>query len=74
MSARSRIVIVDTVVPEQGASRHIALQDINMMSFGGMERTRPQWEDLLSGAGLTIRNFWVIEGSLQQAIEAVLAQ
>ena len=72
MSARSRVLITDTVVPEIGAPRHVALQDINMMSFGGMERTRLQWEDLLRDAGLSIKRFWAGEGDSQNTIEATL--
>ena len=72
MSSRSRLLITDTVVPEMGAPRHVALQDINMMSFGGMERTRLQWERLLRGAGLNIKTYWTATGNLQNTIEAVL--
>lgn len=71
MSSRSHILITDTVVPEIGAPRHVALQDINMMSFGGMERTKLQWVDLLTEAGLSIKQFWTRDGSLQNVIEAV---
>jgi len=49
----------------------MALQDINMMSFGGMERTRLQWEDLLAAAGLSIKKIWAGEGNLQKVIEAI---
>ena len=73
MNSRSRVLISDTVVPEMGAPRHVALQDINMMSFGGMERTRLQWEDLLQKAGLSIKQFWAREGDLQNTIEATLS-
>ena len=72
MNTRSRILIIDTIVPERGAPRHMALQDINMMSFGGMERTRLQWEDLLGRAGLRVKRFWASDENLQQAIEAIL--
>ena len=73
MSARSRILITDTVIPEMGAPRHVALQDINMMSFGGMERMKVQWEGLLAEAGLDIRRFWASEGNLQNTIEAIVS-
>ena len=72
MSSRSRILITDTVVPEMGAPRHVALQDINMMSFGGMERTQLQWEILLKTAGLSIKRIWAGDGDLQNTIEAIL--
>ncbi len=71
MSSCSRILITDTVIPEIGASRDVALQDINMMCFGGMERTQLQWEGLLGRAGLSIKRFWVSDGNLQNVIEAI---
>ena len=72
MSPRSRILITDNVVPEMGASRHMALQDINMMSFGGMERTQLQWESLLGRAGLSIKKIWAGDGNLHNVIEATV--
>ena len=54
------------------APRHVAMQDINMMSFGGMERTQLQWEALLREAGLVIIKFWAEDGDLQSTIEARL--
>ncbi|KAL8677371.1 MAG: hypothetical protein Q9186_006190 [Xanthomendoza sp. 1 TL-2023] len=74
MTHRSRVLIVDNVVPESGAPRSMSLQDIHMMSFGGMERTRRQWEDLLEGVGLRIQRIWEGEGNLQKVIEAVLVE
>lgn len=71
MTLRSRILITDTVVPEFGAPRRMALQDINMMSFGGMERTLPHWQALLNRAGLRVQKVWAGEGNLQSTIEAV---
>ena len=72
MDTRSRILVTDTVIPIIGTPRHVALQDINMMSFGGMERTQTQWEELLKGVGLKIKKFWASEGNLQNVIEATL--
>ena len=72
MSSRSRILITDNVVPDMGAPRQVAMADINMMSFGGMERTRLQWETLLGRAGLSIKKFWAGEGNLHNMIEAIL--
>ena len=72
MNSRSRILITENVLPATGAPRGMVLQDINMMGFGGMERTRIQWEDLLEEAGLSIRRVWSTEGNLQATIEASL--
>ena len=74
MDYRSRVLITDTVVPEMGAPRHVALQDINMMSFAGMERTQSQWKELLEGVGLQVKKFWTYEGNLQNVIEARLKE
>ena len=50
----SRIVIVDQIIQDTGAPAFSALMDLSMMTFGGMERTRKQWRELLEGMGLTI--------------------
>ena len=72
MRSHSRVLITDTVIPEMNVPRYVAMQDINMMSFGGMERTKVQWEGLLQEAGLRIVKYWAEEGSLQSTIEARL--
>lgn len=72
MNSRSRILIADTVVPEMDVPRHVALQDINMMSLGGMERTQVQWEGLLGRAGLKIKTIWSGDVNVQSVIEATL--
>ena len=72
MGPRSRILIVETVVPERETPPYIALQDINMLCFGGMERTRCQWENLLKRAGLKVKWIWASDRNLQSTIEAVL--
>ena len=72
MDSRSRILIADTVVPEMGAPRSVALQDINMMCLGGMERTQSQWKDLLEAVGLTITKVWRGDRDLHSVIEARL--
>jgi len=51
---KSKLVIVDIVVPEVGASPFTCMMDISMMAFGGMERTEKQWRALLEGVGLRI--------------------
>ena len=72
MTSRSRVLITDNVMPEIGAPRQMAMQDINMMSFAGMERTQLQWEELLTRAGLSIKRIWASDGNLHKAIEATL--
>ncbi|KAL9608390.1 MAG: hypothetical protein Q9167_006770 [Letrouitia subvulpina] len=72
MTSRSRVLIIETVVPEVDVPRRMALQDINMMTFGGMERTLAQWKELLGKAGLEFKKIWDGGGQRQSAIEAVL--
>lgn len=74
MAPRSKVLIADTVVPEVNSPRALALQDLNMMSFGGMERTRRQWEDLLKSSGLHLVKVWSDDSSIHAMLEAVLAQ
>lgn len=73
MDSRSRVVIADMALPDVGASRDMALQDINMLSFGGMERTESQWAELIESAGLRLRKIWKGAGGAKHSVvEAVL--
>lgn len=72
MNGQSRILISDTSVPNSGATRATALQDLNMMAFAGMERTDEQWHDLVQKAGLRFVRFWREEGSMHVVVEARL--
>ena len=49
-----RIVIIDQVLPNTGASTITSLMDLSMMTFAGMERTERQWRELLEGVGLSV--------------------
>lgn len=51
---QSQLVIVDQVLPKTSAPAISAFMDLTMMSFGGMERTKRQWEQLLETVGLEI--------------------
>lgn len=63
MGPDSRVLIAEYEVPAVGASAKLALQDINMMGLGGMERTEKQWSDLLESAGLKLAKMWRTKGS-----------
>lgn len=54
LAPHSRIVILDQVVPTQGASLLNVGVDICMMLFSGMERSEKQWTALLDSAGLKV--------------------
>ncbi|CAK7202595.1 hypothetical protein SEUCBS139899_005320 [Sporothrix eucalyptigena] len=50
--ASSKILLVEEVMPAVGASAWTTLIDVNLMSYGGMNRTLRQWEALVAFAGL----------------------
>ena len=52
----------------------MALNDLVMMSFGGMERTESQWQDMLLEVGLEIKNIWRKDGKNLSVIEAKLRE
>lgn len=54
MSSKSRILIVDIILPSKGARQYQAALDVNMMVSAGMERTERQWYTLLEGVGLKV--------------------
>lgn len=73
MNEYSRVLIADMVLPDMNAPRDMALQDLNMMSFGGMERSKQQWEELVRSAGLVLRHIWISQdGAKHAVIEAAL--
>ncbi|PMD35786.1 S-adenosyl-L-methionine-dependent methyltransferase [Hyaloscypha variabilis F] len=74
MSVDSKILINELVLPDYACERRMALNDLVMMSFGGMERTESQWTALLQGAGLQMRNIWRKPGENLSVIEAMLSE
>lgn len=73
MQPHSRILIADMVLPDTNAPRDMALQDLNMMSFGGMERSQAKWKELIESAGLVLRRIWESSSGAKHAVvEAVL--
>lgn len=53
----SKLVISDLLLPTTNAAPFETLMDLQMIAFGGMERTERQWRDLLEGEGLRIGRF-----------------
>ena len=45
----SKLVISDLLLPSTNARPFETLMDIQMLAFGGMERTEGQWRELLEG-------------------------
>lgn len=73
MNEYSRVLIADMVLPDINCPRDLAMQDLNMMSLGGMERSESDWRRLLESAGLSLRKVWLNEdGPKHAVVEAVL--
>jgi hypothetical protein len=72
MSVDSKVLINELVLPDENCERRMALNDLVMMSFGGMERAESQWTVLLQEVGLEIKNIWRKEGEILSVVEAIL--
>ncbi|TVY82819.1 Demethylsterigmatocystin 6-O-methyltransferase [Lachnellula suecica] len=69
----SRLVIMDAVLPNVGASVFGALMDINMIALSGIERTERHWRELLESEGLEVKRILPSKpGRSDSVIEAVL--
>ncbi|KAA8648089.1 uncharacterized protein ATNIH1004_003972 [Aspergillus tanneri] len=73
MDDYSRLLIADMVLPDTDCPRDLAMQDLNMMSLGGTERSTSEWRQLLESAGLVLQKIWLNEdGPKHAVVEAVL--
>lgn len=69
MTKDSRILIDEMVLPERGAPWRATQLDLAMSTcFAAMERSRADWESLLSKAGLTISKIWKYTDQLDDCI------
>ena len=72
-AGKSKLLIVENVLPNTGVSSYLATRDMHMMTlFGSMERTESQWMNLLSHEGLEIVKIWELGANCESLIEAVL--
>ncbi|CAM1504819.1 Fc.00g024100.m01.CDS01 [Cosmosporella sp. VM-42] len=70
----SRILINENVIPSTGAQWEATALDIMMLTLlASRERTRENWETLLSAAGLRICNIWSVANGVESLIECELA-
>ncbi|KAL6689977.1 S-adenosyl-L-methionine-dependent methyltransferase [Trichoderma pleuroticola] len=70
---RSRLLIHEIVIQEQGGSIDTAASDIVMMAtLGAKERSEEAWRSLLSSAGFEIRHIYRTAASGQSVIEAMV--
>ncbi|KAG9241141.1 S-adenosyl-L-methionine-dependent methyltransferase [Calycina marina] len=58
LQPRSKLLLVDLVLPDRDATMQQAIADLSMFPLGGMERSEGQWKELLAKSGLGIRNIW----------------
>jgi hypothetical protein len=71
MGAGAVLLIVEPVVAEPNQGADVKFSDLNMLvAPGGQERTREEWESLLSGAGLSLERVVATRGPMC-VIEAV---
>jgi hypothetical protein len=77
MAPDSRVLIGEMVVPEYGSERPGGVEDMapywmdhNMFAFGGRERTKTDWENLVAVAGLNLVKIWPSKASSQAVLEA----
>ncbi|KAJ5960189.1 O-methyltransferase family 2 [Penicillium vulpinum] len=68
MSPDSRVLIDDAVLPDTGANWQSAVADLAMMTFGGKERTKHQWESLAESAGLRVEQIHTYVASTYTAV------
>ena len=70
----SRILINEMVVPVRGEKGSFAAHgDINMMSLiAGVERTEPEWRNMIDKAGLEIEKIWTADVGSESLIEVRL--
>lgn len=69
----SKLYLNEWILPGVGCSLYEASIDINMMiNFGGMERSKGQWQELLTRSGLKLEKFWQNPGFGEGIVEASL--
>lgn len=72
MSAGSRVLIVDQVIPDDTAPHPGKLLDLHMLVLlGGQERTENSWRKLLDQSGFVLRS--ITEGARSAVLEAIPA-
>ncbi|KAH7191600.1 S-adenosyl-L-methionine-dependent methyltransferase [Fusarium oxysporum] len=70
----SKLLINENVIPNTGAQWEATALDIMMLTLlASRERTQENWEKLLGGAGLKIRNIWTVANGVESLIECELA-
>ncbi|KAF2233454.1 putative O-methyltransferase [Viridothelium virens] len=69
----SKLLIHEHIVPEMNASWKMTAHDLTMMTnFASLERSRNQWQSLLSSVGLEITGVWTKDRESESVIEAMV--
>jgi hypothetical protein len=55
---KSKLLLVDLVLPETNVTMQDAIRDFCMFPIGGLERNEKQWSELLAKNGLKIKKIW----------------
>jgi len=70
----SKLFVYDVVLPPTGASISQTTMDVQMMSLlSASERTKEQWNKLLTSAGFKIVKFWPDPQQYEMIVEAEIA-
>ncbi|PMD32529.1 o-methyltransferas-like protein [Hyaloscypha variabilis F] len=72
MTAESRLLIAECVLPEQRVNVDASWLDLIMMTFGGRERTEEQWRQIVDAAGLRLEKTYSMSGTHYGVVEAYL--
>ena len=73
MSPRSRLLLLESIVPARGAPTFLTFLDLWMLVFaGGKERTEEEYRALLASSGLSLQRV-IPTGSPVNVVEAVPA-
>jgi hypothetical protein len=69
----SKLLINENIIPDTGAHfEHTALDMMMITLLSSKERTRADWEDLLTRAGLKISGVYTVTRSAESLIECEL--
>jgi len=55
---KSKLLLVDLVLPDMNVSMQQSIRDFTMFPIGGLERSEKQWNALLNRNGLKIKKIW----------------
>lgn len=69
---KSRLLIAEMCLPDQGADIEAAWFDMTMMTLNGRERTKSDWANILDSAGFKLEKVYTSPGTNYGVVEAYL--